>query len=508
MKKLFFIIISTIAFISCSEVETPKTNDTTSFEVTYPNLKTGDRTLDLAYRIAIGDLFTNIQDYKSKFTGNIVPVIIAGVDYNNPWIRDAAINSWNGASYIVPRIAENTLYSVIEKQKDGKLIMTGQYWDRMLWTIGAWNHYLITGDKQFLKQAFSITKDALNFYEETEFNPEYNLFRGLAWSDGVAEYPTKYADINGLSGAFFWSEHNKGKVFPKGYGIPMMSTYANTIYYQSYNVAIKMAIELGEDQENWEEKASNLKYAINKYLWNSKTGQYNLYIDEDGVCEITEALADSYAIMFGITDDKQTESIFENKHISEHGVTCGWPELPRFKEMNDDGMTFGRHNVTVWPQAQGMWADVAAQNKKVNVFTHELNTLASNAVRDMQFSEIYHPITGKRYGGMQMNNGKMVLWESTRRQTWGATAYLRMIYNGMFGISLSEKEISFNPTVPAKLNNIKLNDLKYRNMILNISIVGNGTKIKSFKLNGVEKSKFSLSNRLKGEQDIKIIIIN
>ena len=511
MKRITLAVLVATLLISCQQkvkesiVQPAQSNH--SFEVTYPNVKTSNHTLDLAYRIAIGDLFTNIQDYKSKLTGEVVPVIIAGIDYNNPWIRDAAINSWNGGSFIIPEIAENTLFSVIKENENGKLIMTGQYWDAMLWSTGAWNHYLVTGDKKFLKQAYKITKDALAFYEETEFDPSYNLFRGLAWSDGVAEYPEKYAQVNGQSGAFLWPKYNKDKVATNGYGIPMMSSYSNAIYYNAYQLAIKIADELGvEDSENWSGKAENLKKAINHYLWNDKIGQYSLYIDEDGVSEIQEALANSYAIMFGIADEKQTESIFKNMHVSAAGVTCGWPELPRFKKLNKDGMTFGRHNVTVWPHIQGMWADVAAKNKKSDVFSHELFTLAEHAVRDMQFSEIYHPISGERYGGMQMNNGEMCLWESTRRQTWAATAYIRMIYNGVFGIELSQQGIGFAPVVPEGVNNPKLTNLKYRNMLLNISVEGEGTKIKSFRVNGIDSDSAFISKDATGAQDVVIVL--
>ncbi len=511
MKKITMAMLVVLVSISCQyklkeSADLPATENN-GFEVAYPNVKTGNRTLDLAYRIAVGDLFTNIQEYRSKLTGEVVPVIIAGVDYNSPWIRDAAINSWNGGSFIVPEVAENTLFSVISKEENEKLKITGQYWDAMLWTTGAWNHYLVTGDKKFLELALHITGDALAYYEETEFDPAYNLFRGLGWSDGVAEYPAKYANTGGSSAAFSWPEFNKDKVAKKGYGIPMMSTYANAIYYNAYQVAVKMAEELGEeDTGHWAEKAENLKEAINSYLWNDHTGLYSLYIDEDGVCEIQEALANAYAIMFGIADDRQTASIFEHLHVSPAGVTCGWPELPRFKVLNKDGMTFGRHNVTVWPQIQGMWADVAAKNKKSELFSHELFTLAEHAVRDMQFSEIYHPVSGERYGGMQMNNGKMVLWESTRRQTWSATAFIRMIYNGIFGIALSQDGISFAPMVPEGIKDPGLTHLKYRNMLLNISIEGTGSHIKSFAVNGIESDKAFIPKDAAGVQNLAIVL--
>ena len=481
-------------------------NADNSFEVHYPNLKTNDRVLDIAYRIAIGDLFTNIQDYESKMSGEIVSVLIAGVDYNNPWIRDAAINSWNAGSFIVPEVSRNTLYSVLMEDENGLLRMTGQYWDAIIWSTGAWNHYLSTGDKEFLKIAFEVTKASLDYYEKTEFNAEYNLFRGLGWSDGVAAYPKKYASTNMQSGAFLWPEYNQDKVSKPGFGIPMMATSTNCLYYNAYAVVQKMAEELGErDRCVWSEKGEMLKAAINQYLWNEKTGVYSFYIDEEGVCELQEALGSAYAIMFGIADETQTESIFRNQYVSAAGVTCGWPELPRFKT-DKDGMSFGRHNVTVWPQIQGMWTDAAAKNHKVDIFSHELLTLANHAVRDMQFSEIYHPVTGERYGGMQASGKEITLWESTRRQTWAATAYMRMIFSGVFGIGLNEHGIWFSPCVPAKLNDIRLTGLKYQNMLLNISIRGNGTKIESFRVNGLESETPFISKENRGVQTIEIIL--
>ena len=404
MRKIalgIFAISIVTACVGNKEEPTVIENADNSFEVHYPNLKTNDRTLDIAYRIAIGDLFTNIQDYESKMTGELVPVLIAGVDYNNPWIRDASINAWNAGSFIIPEVSKNTLFSVLKEDDNGLLRMTGQYWDAIIWSTGAWNHYLTTGDKEFLKIAFEVTKTSLDYYE--------------------------------------------------------------------------------------------------------KTGVYSFYVDEEGVCELQEAVGSAYAIMFGIADTTQTESIFRNQYVSAAGVTCGWPELPRFKT-DKDGMSFGRHNVTVWPQIQGMWADAAAKNHKVDIFSHELFTLANHAVRDMQFSEIYHPITGERYGGMQASGKEITLWESTRRQTWAATAYMRMIYSGVFGISLNEHGIGFSPCVPAKLNDIRLSGLKYQNMLLNIRIRGNGTKIKTFRVNGLELEAPFISKDNRGIQSIEIIL--
>ncbi|MEN8202694.1 MAG: amylo-alpha-1,6-glucosidase [Bacteroidota bacterium] len=493
MKKeiwLTGVMIASVLIAAC----TASSTDIGEIEATdeaialyYPNLRAGDHTLDIAYRMAVGDLFTNIQQYKSLYSGKVVPVLIAGVDYNTPWIRDASINAWSGGSLLVPEVAKNTLLSVLNEYEDGTLRPKGQYWDAVIWISGAWNHYLVTGDREFLQVAFRVARDMLTYYEDTEFNAVYGLFRGLGWSDGVAAYPAKYANTGMQSGAFLWPEYNQDKVSQPGFGIPMMAISTNALYYNAYRVTGKMARVLDEEgQEEWNTKAAALKEAINRHLWNENTGVYSFYIDEEGTCELQEALGNAYAMMFGITDDQQAASIFRNQYVSPHGVTCGWPELPRF-QTDPDGMSFGRHNVTVWPQIQGMWADVAARYGKVEVFTHELQALAANAVRDMQFSEIYHPVTGERYGGMQANGQEIGLWESTRRQTWSATAYLRMVYSGLFGIVLEEGGLRFSPVLPEGIGPVSLNGLKYRNMLLNITVSGEGTEITSFKVDGKEQ---------------------
>ena len=76
-------------------------------------------------------------------------MILAGLDYDTPWTRDAAINVWNGAGLLLPDVARATLLSVLERAGETVRI-GGQYWDAIIWTIGAWHHYLYTGDRELL----------------------------------------------------------------------------------------------------------------------------------------------------------------------------------------------------------------------------------------------------------------------------------------------------------------------------------------------------------------------
>ena len=77
-------------------------------QLLYPSVHTNDSTVNRAYRIALGDLMGNIQPFKDGLLEEPGPVMLAGLDYDTPWTRDAAINVWNGVGLLWPNVARNT----------------------------------------------------------------------------------------------------------------------------------------------------------------------------------------------------------------------------------------------------------------------------------------------------------------------------------------------------------------------------------------------------------------
>jgi glycogen debranching enzyme len=488
---------------SPADIEEGDGATTITAAITYLNTDNG--TINQAYRIAIGDLMGNVVPFKDGLLEKRGPVIIAGLDYNTPWTRDAAINAWNGASLIMPEVARNTLLSVLVRS-GGKVRIGGQYWDAIVWTTGAWHHYLYTGDKDFLALALEATKNSLEYFEQTEFDATDNLFRGPGWSDGVAAYPDEYADAGGSSGILDWPKHNPGKISKPGYGIPMKALSTNCLHYNAYVTAEKMAVELkGPVDPQWKTKAANLKKAINAHLWNGEKGNYRFLIGPFGKCDLQEGLGSSYALLFGIADPTQAQAVFASQHVTPAGLPCGWPNLPRYE--TSDGMSFGRHIGTVWPQIQGFWAEAAARAGKSEVFGHELFNLAAHAARDKHFAEIYHPVTGKIYGGLQ-ENGKqgIILWQATSRQTWAATAYLRMVLLGLAGMRFDADGVRFQPCVPKGLSHVELRNVNYRSMNLDVTIGGTGTMVKQCLINGREVKDGLLGTGDTGRKQVVITL--
>ncbi len=224
-----------------------------------------------------------------------------------------------------------------------------------------------------------------------------------------------------------------------------------------------------------------------------------------GKCDCQEGLGSAYALLFGIAEGPRAEAVFAHQHVTPAGLPCGWPNLPRYE--SKDGMSFGRHIGTVWPQIQGFWAEAAARAGKSAVFAHELFNLAAHAARDKQFAEIYHPLTGRIYGGLQEREGKgIVLWEAAPRQTWAATAYLRMVLLGLAGLRVDAEGARFQPCLPKGVAFVKLGNVAYRRMKLDVTIRGAGTRVKEVLVNGQEAKDGLLAAGGEGRKVVAITL--
>ena len=428
-----------------------------------------DKTLTDAYKIAVADATGNVKDYKAGALESSAKCIIAGAGYSTPWTRDTAINVWNAFALLDPEVSKNTLLSVVKKQGKGYII-DGQYWDAVIWGIGAYAYILTTGDEGFVPVAQSALANSLKKYEAQEFDPEDGLFRGPAvYGDGISAYPDKYA-VSTHSGIEGWpgAAENKELRAKKGVGIPMKALSTNCVYYEAYNVLAALNGMMGEDPAPALEKAEKLKDAINRIFWNEKKGTYDYLAYE---CDHQEALGIAFALLFGVADARRTALVLENAKICEHGIACVYPTFERFSALGG----YGRHSGTIWPHAQGFWARAAFAGGYFYEFENELRLLAEKAVRDGQFYEIYHPDTGEVYGGLQSGgHGDISLWGSCEHQTWSATAYLSLIYYHLLGATVEKGKVSFKPYLPAGVNEASVSGFKVGKTTFDVVIVRNG----------------------------------
>ncbi len=415
-------------------------------------------------------------------------VLAAGADYGGEWTRDIAINSWNGGSLLRPTIAEESLWSVT-KNRD---TVGHQYWDKIIWVLAAYNHYAVTGDKEFLKQAYACSAKTMARMEEQELDPKFGMFKGPSvFNDGIAAYPEPVYDPTNPSGAS--TDH------PATKQIKCLST--NCVYYGAYLALNKMAAALNVDAQqtaSYLRKAADLKANILKYLYNKDDNTFSYLIDQNGdKAKYQEGLGISFAAMFGIIEGEKAKQLISNAVVSKYGLTSVYPTFPRHSVEKP-----GRHNNLIWPMVNGYFAQAAIDSKSYPVFDEEFFNLTHLALDEdkgnYDFREIYSPYTGKPEGGWQSNGPTQLQyhWASCKLQTWSATAYISMVIHGLAGARFADESLSFHPYLPTGVSYLELKDLAYRDLKLNIIIKGKGNKIKRFAVDGKTAAN-KIDNRLK-----------
>jgi len=486
----------------------------------FPLLKTNNTELDSvgsAFHIAMGDVFSNIRVRHNSKPGEEKPLLFAGFNYTGAWTRDAAINVWNGGGLLFPDVSKNTLEEVLIKE-EGTTLIGGQYWDNLIWTLGAWNLYLCSGDKSFLKKAYYACVNTIKKRENEEFDSTFNLFRGPAvYGDGVAAYDDRYTETGDFTGGLWvsnidkWAEANPALIKTKGVGMPMMCLSTNAMYHQAYNTLSLMEKALGfPTNTHWQEMSFKVKKGINSHLWNEGKQTYNYYIDPWGTNTYQEGLGLSFVLLFDIADSTRSQKVLNNVFISNAGIPCVWPSFPRY--FNDKAQSYGRHSGTVWGFIQGFWVEAAAKHNRYDLALFDFNKLTQFAIRDKQFREIYHPSSTLPYGGLQeagMRKDSIHLWESTYRQTWTATAYIRTIFNCLFGMKFEETGIRFSPKSITCFPNLRIIDMPYRGAKLSIYVTGKGSKLDKMLVNNtVCQNHFLSLDQAKGKVKIELVMKN
>lgn len=429
-------------------------------------LETHDRHLDRVFTLAVQTLRGNVE----------AGIIKAGGAYGGEWTRDVAINVWNAANLLLPEEAERSLWHVTT---DNRTMIGHQYWDQILWVTGAYDHYLVTQDTLFLRQACTASANTMRRLETEAFDAGYGLFTGPSvFNDGIAGYEEPVFDPGGGSSYVL--------DYPEARHVKCLST--NCIYYNAYLVLAQMSDKLGHGDEAaiYRQKADTLRKVIRVRFYDPATATFAYLIDGHGtVHHFQEGLGISFAILFGIVDRDEAARVVDGVYVAPYGLPSIYPAFKRFSKERP-----GRHNVLVWPFVSAFWADAALHAGREERFVSELENLCRLVeASDDCFYEIYDPYTGEVCGGWQVGGGPGPdgEWDSIHDQTWSATGLLRMVLRGMLGLSFSEEGLCLAPDagLMARFGFRKLTDLRYQQGTIDLKRKGSGEVIREIRIDGM-----------------------
>ncbi|MGQ4512750.1 MGH1-like glycoside hydrolase domain-containing protein [Streptomyces sp. DW26H14] len=433
-------------------------------------------------------------------------LVRAGGGYPEPqrWTRDAAINAWSGVSLLGPSVGENTLWSVVDPGEGGGAPVVqqdNQWWDQVVWIVGAWNHYLVTGDRDFLTTAYGVAARTLALRRAANFNDSAGLFQGPGYmNDGIAGYPAP-PWAAGVDSSFVLD-------YPHADELMVLST--NCLYHGAHLALDSMATELGHTSaaSGYRTAATSLRSAIDRHLWREEAGTYG-YLVHGGdaragqVDTSQEGAGLALAVLFGVADRHRTRLLLDHAHWQPHGIVNVWPHFPRFSDNRP-----GRHNVMVWPMVHSLFGHAAAQAGRTDLFARAVDDLAGlvHGTGD-SFYELYNSVTGATDGGWQSDgSGSQSHFDSQPDQAWSATGYLRLIHHGLLGLRLSADGLRLAPSLPEGWGSVALRGLAYRDMTLDIELTGAGNRIHDCVIDGRRARTPSLPAHGSGHHTVRIAL--
>ncbi|WP_405855086.1 trehalase family glycosidase [Streptomyces sp. NBC_01515] len=412
-------------------------------------------------------------------------VVRAGGGYPAPqrWTRDAAVNAWSGVSLLAPDVGRNTLWSVVDRRRDGFVVQQdNQWWDQIVWVLAAHHHYLVTGDRDFLTRAYDTSAHTLAARRAQHFNPSFGLFEGPGFmNDGISGYPSPPASTS-VHSSFVLDHPHADK---------LMCLSTNSLYYGAQLALAAMSEALGHPVQaaSFRSDAEHLRTAIDKHLWRADAGTYAYLVHGEDthaghVDTSQEGAGLALAILLGVADPQRAVRILDSTHWQPYGIVNVWPHFPRFDDRHP-----GRHNVMVWPMVHGLYGQAAADAGRAEPFALAVDTLADLVTASGGFYELYNSVSGAVDGGWQGGaSGHADHFVSQPDQTWSATAYLRLIHDGLFGLTFTDDSLRLRPCLPANWGAVSLRGLPYRGMTLDVSLSGGGSRVQSCTVDGASGS--------------------
>jgi hypothetical protein len=360
-----------------------------------------------------------------------------------------------------PALARSTLLAVCQRTAGGGRVIAqdDQWWDQIVWVLAAWQHYLATGDRDFLGEAFAIGRASVEILHRERFRPSYGLYAGPAFmQDGISGYPTPPATAA--------EETSFVLDYPAAHEIMCLST--NAIYAGAYRDLAAMATELGEEPRPYENRSFALRSAVNARLWNDEAGLYEYFVPGSGGGDRhQEAAGLAFAVISGVAEPARADRILTAAHRSPRGVVSVWPPFAdRYSEQKP-----GRHNAICWPMVMGLFGVAGAVAGRSDVVAECLEDIARLAAGSQnRFDELYDAVTGRVTGGWQCGRE----WESVPDQTWSATAYLRLVHTGLLGLDAQVDGLHVRPVAPGGFGELRIEDYRYREATLDLVTTGAG----------------------------------
>ena len=398
----------------------------------------------------------------------------AGAQWPGVWTRDLSYSVVLALAMIDPAASMTSLRA---KVSSGHIIQdtgTGGSWpvstDRTTWALAAWEVYLATGDRAWLREAYDVIRNSVEADLLVARDPETGLFYGessfLDWREQT--YP-RWMDAKDI----YLSQ----------------SLGTNVVHFATYRLLARMAAILGEDGARWDAVATDTREAVNGYLWQSAEGYYGQFRYgrlHPALSSRGEALGEALAVLYGVATEAQARRIAASYPLMPFGVPTVAPQITDMPPY---------HNDSFWPFVGAYWTWAAAEAGNTAAAEHGLASIYRAAALFLTNKENMVGTSG-HFSGTAINSD---------RQLWSIAGNMATVLRVFFGIRMEPERIVFQPFVPAAYTGSRtLSGFHYRDAVLDLTLEGTGNRVLSFELDGQPIPEAALSADLAGRHHLLI----
>lgn len=434
----------------------------------YPGLKSSNRLHNAIYNMGLDEMINAVEPDTTLRTGK---------EWSGVWTRDVSYSILLSMAYMQP---EASKISLMKKVNDnGRIIQdtgSGGAWpvstDRMIWAVAAYELYKVTGDRKWLEYIYPVIKNSVDDDLATVYDDKTGLVKG----------ETSFID---------WREQSHPKWMQTVDISQSEALGTSVVHMQALKVLADIADELGKKKEAafYRERSRALAEAIDKELWLDDKGYYGMYLygrDNLIMNPRAETLGESLAILWDVASPERAAKITESNPTTPFGAAIFYPQISDMPAY---------HNNALWPWV-GAWWTIA-------------NAKAGNEQGVLQgIGSVFRPAalfcTNKE--NFNLDNGDIATELNSSNMLWCLAGNIALTHRILFGIEFEKDRLAFHPFVPEAMSDIRtLKGFKYRDAVLDITVLGYGDKIKSFTVNGKEHAPFIPADA-KGHLDVRIVM--
>jgi hypothetical protein len=376
-----------------------------------------------------------------------------GKRWKGVWTRDASYSTLLSLALYDPATCRTSLR---KKMNDWGVIQdtgTGGSWpcstDRTTWALAAWEVYLATGDRDWLRESYEALARTATVDQEVIRDETTGLLRGessfLDWRE--QSYPA-WMDAADIS-------HS-------------LCLGTNAVHARTYEILSRMAELLGDGRKDaWAREAAAISRGINQHLWDETAGFYAQFLyGRNGMIRSpsAETLGESLCVLFGIADAERRNRIIESMATTPYGPASFNPQIPGIPPY---------HNNSIWPFVVAYWTWAAARAGNEAAVIHGLASLIRGTALFLTNKENMTAQTGE----------KEYLAINSDRQLWSIAGQLAGVCRVLFGMETREDGIALIPLVPTGFGpRLELSGFRYRKGIWDLTVEGEGRRVRSVEI--------------------------